>query len=174
MDIKQKRRYIYSLGRKCGLVDDGNKQDSLHDFVYQLTLKESISELNDKQADIVIRQLQANLNAITEPMDDNGPTSYISYKQISKIFGLMYELAALSPSDVPVKERLCGIIAKELKIKVNPKQDIFKGWAERDGAQLIDTIKRYIRAEKRRKERADEQARLSADTSSDRHTSRNS
>lgn len=65
MDIKQKRRYIYSLGRKCGLVDDGNKSDDLHGFVYQLTLKESISELNDEQADIVIKQLQANLRAIT-------------------------------------------------------------------------------------------------------------
>lgn len=48
MDIKQKRRYIYSLGRKCGLVEDGNKSDDLHGFVYQLTLKESISELNDE------------------------------------------------------------------------------------------------------------------------------
>ena len=52
MDIKQKRRYIYSLGRKCGLVDDGNKSDDLHGFVYQLTLKESISELNDEQVGI--------------------------------------------------------------------------------------------------------------------------
>lgn len=107
MDIKQKRRYIYSLGRKCGLVDDGNKSDDLHGFVYQLTLKESISELNDEQADIVIRQLQANLRAITPEVK-----AYISNAQISKIFGLMYEFAKLSPSAVTVKERLCGIIKK--------------------------------------------------------------
>lgn len=150
MDIKQKRRYIYVLGRKCGLVDDGNKQDSLHDFVYQLTLRESISELNDEQADIVIRQLQANLRAITPEVK-----AYISNAQISKIFGLMYELANLSPSDVAVKDRLCGIIKKELNLTVNPKYDIFKGFSERQGAELIDTIKRYVRAEKRRKERAD-------------------
>ena len=99
MDIKQKRRYIYSLGRKCGLVDDGNKSDDLHGFVYQLTLKESISELNDEQADIVIRQLQANLRAITPEVK-----AYISNAQIGKIFGLMYELAKLSPSDVTVKD----------------------------------------------------------------------
>lgn len=109
MDIKQKRRYIYSLGRKCGLVDDGNKSDDLHGFVYQLTLKESISELNDEQADIVIRQLQANLRAITPEVK-----AYISNAQISKIFGLMYEFAKLSPSAVTVKERLCGIIKKSL------------------------------------------------------------
>ena len=93
MDIKQKRRYIYSLGRKCGLVDDGNKSDDLHGFVYQLTLKESISELNDEQADIVIKQLQANLRAITPEVK-----AYISNAQIGKIFGLMYEFAKLSPS----------------------------------------------------------------------------
>ena len=150
MDIKQKRRYIYSLGRKCGLVDDGNKSDDLHGFVYQLTLKESISEMNDEQADIVIKQLQANLRAITPEVK-----AYISNAQIGKIFGLMYEFAKLSPSAVTVKERLCGIIKKELGITVNPKYDIFKGFSERQGAELIDTIKRYVRAEKRRKERTD-------------------
>ena len=134
MDIKQKRRYIYSLGRKCGLVDDGNKSDDLHGFVYQLTLKESISELNDEQADIVIKQLQANLRAITPEVK-----AYISNAQISKIFGLMYELAKLSPSDVTVKDRLCGIIKKELGVTVNPKYDIFKGFsAARSGADRYD------------------------------------
>ena len=49
----------------------------------------------------------------------------------------------------------CGIIKKELGITVNPKYDIFKGFSERQGAELIDTIKRYVRAEKRRKERTD-------------------
>ena len=67
----------------------------------------------------------------------------------------MYEFAKLSPSAVTVKERLCGIIKKELGITVNPKYDIFKGFSERQGAELIDTIKRYVRAEKRRKERTD-------------------
>ena len=149
MDIKQKRRYIYSLGRQCNLVDDGNKSDDLHSFVYQLTLKESISELDDKQADIVISQLRANLKAITSSKET--PKAYISSYQISKIFGLMYELASASPSDVSIKERLCGIILKELNLKINPKTDIFKGFSERQGAQLIDSIKRYIRAAKKKR-----------------------
>ena len=88
MDIKQKRRYIYSLGRKCGLVDDGNKSDDLHGFVYQLTLKESISELNDEQADIVIKQLQANLRAITPEVK-----AYISNAQIEHLTGTQAEIA---------------------------------------------------------------------------------
>lgn len=94
--------------------------------------------------------MQANLRAIAPEVK-----AYISNAQIGKIFGLMYELAKLSPSDVTVKDRLCGIIKKELGVTVNPKYDIFKGFSERQGAVLIDTIKRYVRAEKRRKERAD-------------------
>lgn len=123
-----------------------------HTFVsvYSADIAVPEHKLNDEQADIVIRQLQANLRAITPEVK-----AYISNAQISKIFGLMYEFAKLSPSAVTVKERLCGIIKKELGITVNPKYDIFKGFSERQGAELIDTIKRYVRAEKRRKERTD-------------------
>ncbi len=57
----------------------------------------------------------------------------------------MYELATLSSSTAKVKDKLCGIIQKELGIKVDPSTDIFKGFSERQGAKLIDAIKRYVR-----------------------------
>ena len=63
---------------------------------------------------------------------------------------MMYELAQLSPSDATVKARLCGIISKELNIKVNPRKDIFKGFSERQGAALIESIKIYLRSAKRK------------------------
>lgn len=149
MDIKQKRQHIYSLGRKCGLVEDGDKRDNLHSFVFQLTARTSISDLDDAQADIVIKQLRRNLKAITPDVK-----AYISRGQSAKIFQLMYELAEISPSDVPIRDRLCGVIQRELGIKVDPSKDIFRGFSAAQGSRLIDAIKRYIRAAKRKAERA--------------------
>ena len=142
---KKQIQMIYVIGNKCGLVEPGSKDDDLHNFVCQLTGKMSVKELTEQQAAIVIRQLRASEKAITEE-----PAAFISELQIKKIFGMMYELAEISPSEVSVKERLCGIIFKELCVKANPKRDIFRGMSERQGAALIEAIKRYIRSAKRK------------------------
>ena len=142
---KKQIQLIYVIGTKCGLVEQGNKQDNLHNLVYQLTEKESISELTEEQAAAVISRLKDE-----EIAADEQAKAFISEAQIKKIFGLMYELAALSPSDAKVKDRLCGIIHKELGIKVNPRTDIFKGFSERQGAALIEALKRYIRQVKKK------------------------
>lgn len=141
---------IYVIGAKCGLVERGNKQDNLHTLIYQLTEKESVSELTEEQAAAVIRRLKSEEAAVIAA--DEQVKAFISEAQIKKIFGLMYELAALSPSEVKVKDRLCGIIQKELGLKVNPRTDIFNGFSERQGAKLIDAIKRYVRQAKRKGE----------------------
>lgn len=142
---KKQIQLIYVIGTKCGLVEQGNKQDNLHNLVYQLTEKESISELTEEQAAAVISRLKDE-----ETAADEQAKAFISEAQIKKIFGMMYELAALSPSDAKVKDRLCGIIHKELGIKVNPRTDIFKGFSERQGAALIEALKRYIRQAKKK------------------------
>ena len=142
---KKQIQLIYVIAAKCGLVERGNKQDNLHCLVYQLTEKESISELTEEQAAAVISRLKDE-----ETAADEQAKAFISEAQIKKIFGMMYELAALSPSDVKVKDRLCGIIHKELGIKVNPRTDIFKGFSERQGAALIEALKRYIRQTKKK------------------------
>lgn len=143
---KKQIQCIYVIAAKCGLVERGNKEDNLHNLVYQLTEKESISELTEDQAAAVIRRLKDEEASAA----DEQAKAYISEAQIKKIFGLAYELAALSPSDAKVKDRLCGIIFKELGIKVNPRTDIFKGFSERQGAALIDALKRYVRSAKRK------------------------
>lgn len=143
---KKQIQCIYVIAAKCGLVERGNKQDNLHNLVYQLTKKESISELTEQQAAAVIRRLKEEEASAA----DAEAKAYISEAQIKKVFGLMYELAAVSPSEAKVKDRLCGIISKELGIKVNPKNDIFKGFSERQGAKLIDALKRYVRSAKRK------------------------
>ncbi len=145
---KKQIQLIYIIGAKCGLVERGNKQDNLHSLIYQLTEKESVSELTEEQAAAVIRRLKSEEESVNAA--DGEAKAFISEAQIKKIFGLMYELAALSPSTAKVKDRLCGIIQKELGIKVDPRTDIFKGFSERQGAKLIDAIKRYVRQAKRK------------------------
>lgn len=145
---KKQIQAIYVIGAKCGLVERGNKQDNLHNLIYQLTEKESVSELTEEQAAAVIGRLKDEEASVT--VADEQTKAFISEAQIKKIFGLMYELAELSPSEAKVKDRLCGIIQKEIGIKVNPRTDIFKGFSERQGAALIDAIKRYIRQAKRK------------------------
>lgn len=143
---KKQIQCIYVIAAKCGLVERGNREDNLHNLVYQLTEKESISELTEDQAAAVIRRLK---DVETDAADEEAK-AYISEAQIKKIFGLAYELAAVSPSEVKVKNRLCGIISKELGIKVNPRSDIFKGFSERQGAKLIDALKRYVKSAKKK------------------------
>lgn len=143
---KKQIQCIYVIAAKCGLVERGNKEDNLHNLVYQLTEKESISELTEEQAAAVIRRLKDEEASVA----DEVAKAYISQAQIKKIFGLAYELAALSPYEAKVKDRLCGIISKELGIKVNPRNDIFKGFSERQGANLIDALKRYVRSAKKK------------------------
>ena len=145
---KKQIQAIYVIGAKCGLVERGNKQDNLHTLIYQLTEKESVSELTEEQAAAVIRRLKSEEASVIAA--DEQVKAFISEAQIMKIFGLMYELADLLPSEAKVKDRLCGIIQKELRIKVNPRSDIFKGFSERQGAKLIDAIKRYVRQAKRK------------------------
>ena len=140
-------KLIYVLAGKQGLVERGNDNDNLHNIVYQTTGIEHVSKLTDEQATDVIARLQ-------EVVPDNAD-AYISELQIKKIFGMMYELSKISPSTATVKERLCGIINKTLDINVNPKADIFKGFSERQGAALIEALKRYIRSAKRKGRKAD-------------------
>lgn len=147
---KKQIQAIYVIGAKCGLVERGNKQDNLHNLIYQLTEKESVSELTEEQAAAVISRLKSEEAAVIAA--DEQVKAFISEAQIKKIFGLMYELAALSPSQAKVKDRLCGIIQKELELKVNPRSDIFRGFSERQGARLIDALKRYVRQAKRKGE----------------------
>jgi len=147
---KKQIQAIYVIGAKCGLVERGNKQDNLHNLIYQLTEKESVSELTEEQAAAVISRLKSEEAAVIAA--DEQIKAFISEAQIKKIFGLMYELAALSPSQAKIKDRLCGIIQKELGLKVNPRSDIFRGFSERQGARLIDALKRYVRQAKRKGE----------------------
>ena len=62
---------------------------------------------------------------------------------------LLYDLAKLSPSAVPVGERMAGIVRKVLQEDPCPGHPL--NWVKReDGAKLIETLKRYLRNAKRK------------------------
>ena len=61
----------------------------------------------------------------------------------------MYDLAKLSPSAVPVGERMAGIVRKVLQEDPCPGHPL--NWVKReDGAKLIEALKRYLRNTKRK------------------------
>jgi len=87
--------------------------------------KLSVSDLSDDEAHGVIKQLYHYLEAIKgtpeEPAAPIGAGEFITKQQISKAFGLIYELQGLDhePSGASVKQRLAGIIKKVPGIDVN-------------------------------------------------------
>jgi len=157
MADKALNRKIHALGARCGLKEVGNPKDNLHNFVWQFTGKLSVSDLSDDEAHGVIKQLYHYLEAIKgtpeEPAAPVGAGEFITKQQISKVFGLIYELQGLDhePSGASVKQRLAGIIKKVSGIDVNLRGDIFKGITFQQGEQIIEEIKRYVRSAKRKK-----------------------
>ncbi|MFR9194048.1 MAG: phage protein GemA/Gp16 family protein [Ruminococcus sp.] len=66
---------------------------------------------------------------------------------------LLYDLAKLSPSAVPVGERMAGIVRKVLQEDPCPGHPL--NWVKReDGAKLIEALKRYLRNAKRKAAKA--------------------
>ena len=147
---------IYGLGTKCGLYEKGNPRDNLHNFVWQLTQKLSIKELTEEEAARVIRHLYDNLRAVQaekeNPIAPEGSRGFITKQQISKAFGLTYELQGLDKevSTATAKQRLAGVMKKVLGVTVNQNGDIFKGLSFEQGEKIIEELKRYVRSGKRK------------------------
>ena len=144
---KQQIQRIYALGSVAGLVEPGNKHDNLHAFVYQLTGKTSVREVDVSQFAGLEKALKANVKAVNPPVE---PKAWISKEQIKKCFGLMYTIQKLSPSKATVKERLAGAMKKALDIDVDIGKDIFWGLSEEQGSTLIEMLKRYARSAERK------------------------
>ncbi len=145
---------IYALGDQCGLLDrDLGADDNLHLWIKQWSRKDHISELTEKQADFIIaRLIDYKENVCPERPAE---TENITGEQQSLCFRLMYKLAQLSPSDTDVRERLRGLICKVVKRESRSDGDIFYKVTRSEGAQIIETLKRMIRSEERKKKRGD-------------------
>lgn len=171
---------IYALGAKCGLLDrERGNDDDLHLWIKQWSQKDHISELTEKQADFIIARLIDYQNNVCPPKPPvalgcgasvrrfgaTAPTSmlasereFITDEQKKFCFSLAYKLAKLSPSEAEVRERLRGLICKVTDRNIKTDGDIFYKVTRSEGTQIIETLKRMIRSEERKKERGDKNA----------------
>lgn len=141
---------IYALGAKCGLLDRSRgTDDDLHLWIKQLSLKDHISELTEKQADFIISRL-ADYCANVCPQKIS-KIEEITEEQKKFCFRLAYKLAEVSPSDADVRERLRGIISKSIGKKIHTDGDIFYNVTRDQGAKIIEFLKRIIRSEERKR-----------------------
>ncbi|MGL4549113.1 regulatory protein GemA [Eubacterium aggregans] len=154
---KEQTRRIYALGALTGLLESGNKEDALHDFVNLVTGKTSITSLTQTQARQVIAELgklprKGKRQPKAAPADAPGK---MTFAQQQKAWALMYDLIKLDPSAATPAECMAGAIKHSAKVDV-PVNGL--GFAENpfvwltaaQGHQLIKTLKRYVASAKRR------------------------
>lgn len=153
MANKEQIKKIYALGAVCGMLDNSRGvEDDLHLWVRQWVPDvKHISELTDKKADFIIERLQdfsRGMKSMKAPLR-------MSEAQKNKAFSLTYRLAELSPSQVPVRDRLAGVIAQVTGREVSTKGSIFAKCTSEDGNKIIETLKRYVLTEERKKVRGE-------------------
>ena len=153
MAAKEKTRTIYRIGAVSGLVDNSRgTEDDLHLWVRQwVPDNEHISDLTDEQADFIIERLREYSRGLKSMKQ----SERMSEEQKNKAFSLTYRLAQLSPSNVPVRERLAGVVTQVTGRKANLRGGIFAGCSSEDGRNIIETLKRYVNTEERKKKRGD-------------------
>lgn len=133
---KGQTQTLYSLAAVLGLVESGNKEDPFHMIVYRISGKTSVREQRPKKK-TASPEYPGKMTA--------GQKAYA--------WRLLYDLAKLSPSAVPVGERMAGIVRKVLQEDPCPGHPL--NWVKReDGAKLIEALKRYLRNAKRKAAKA--------------------
>ena len=132
---KGQTQTLYSLAAVLGLVESGNKEDPFHMIVYRISGKTSGEQRPKKKT--ASPEYPGKMTA--------GQKAYA--------WRLLYDLAKLSPSAVPVGERMAGIVRKVLQEAPCPGHPL--NWVKReDGAKLIEALKRYLRNAKRKAAKA--------------------
>ncbi|MDL2217399.1 DUF1018 domain-containing protein [Christensenellaceae bacterium OttesenSCG-928-M15] len=150
---KQEIKRIYALGAGAGLLDRDSRDDLLHDVVYTLTAKESISALTQEEFRRVERELlnKYKLGNHQAPLKKREPKSHaetpggITADQQCKVWALMYALRDLDGPGrkAALGERLCGIIRKQLHRDCTPEQP-FRFVTQADGWRLIEAVKGMV------------------------------
>lgn len=148
MATKEQKKKIYALGAKCGMLDSSRgADDELHLWVQQwYPDKLHVSDLSENQADFIIKRLEDFLHGLRGAK----APERMSEEQKNKAFRLTYLLAELSPSDICVRDRLAGVVAKVKNREVKTNGGIFAGCSAADGSEIIEALKRYIETEKRK------------------------
>lgn len=159
MTKSQRTQRIYALGARLGLLENGNKDDLLHNLVFRLTGKDRIRDLNESEAKAVINDMISqlkidNLDGPPHPHHQHESVpGMISAGQQKMVWKLMYQLRDLDieKSSASLGSRLCSIIKKELHTDSTPEKP-FKWINHGQGCKLIEVLKKYVLSAQRRKE----------------------
>lgn len=149
MATREQIRRIYVLGAAAGLLDrSAGNDDNLHLWIKQFSLKDHISELNEQQADFIIKRLE-EYRAQVAPLPE-----LVTGEQQNMCFRLIYRIAEISPSDVKPRERLRGVISKVTGRDIRPDRDIFHKVTRAEGSEIIEMLKRILRSEQNKLKRS--------------------
>lgn len=137
MISKNEIRKLYAVASGLGLVGRDH-DDDLHLIIYNMFKKESVKDLTENQYKKVLRYLDNLTNSTKNGM--------ITSKQKQYVNTLMQKLAKISPSKVPINDRLAGIVHKHLNMTAIPQNPLI--WVTKKQAQkLIVVLKDYIEFE---------------------------
>lgn len=159
MTQAQRTQRIYALGSRLGLLENGNKDDLLHNLVFRLTGKKHISSLNEAEYKTVINDMytQMKIDNYEEPPHPKpkyeAVPGMMSIGQQKMVWKLMYQLKEydIVSSKAALGDRLCSVIKKELHSDSTAKEP-FRWLTYKQGSKLIEILKKYISSAKRRKE----------------------
>lgn len=147
---------IYAIGNALGIAESGCREDDLHVLVCGTTGKASIRGLSYEEADAVISKLEQQQGIVSPPKRKRKDKKHLAVPggitegQQRKVWALMYDLKKCDaePNSIPVGERLCGIIRKELKVECLARNPFV--WLDFSaGNKLIEVLKNYVSNAKR-------------------------
>ena len=159
---KEQIKRIYALGSGLGIMEHNNKDDCLHELVFSLTNKSSISELTQAEFKTVESSLLSKFKLVNhktplkkkqEPKgqpEKKVKSGAMTARQQSLAWRYIYRLMELdTKSTATAGERMCGAIKKILSIDANIKEPFV--WVDqKKGSQLLEVLKKYVvSAEKR-------------------------
>ena len=145
----QQMRTIYAISRSLGIDNE-----ELHCLVEGVTGLASIKALSEAQAEMVVAELKTRQKAqgIAPRAKSTAPKASrpggITSRQQAKVWALIGELEKLGtgPAKGTHRDRLCGVIKKELGMDAPPSNP-FAWVTMKQGIQLIDALKRYVEHE---------------------------
>lgn len=164
----EKRRTIYGMATQLGIYDKNNKDDDLHVIVYRVTGKESLGQLTEKEASLVIRELVKLKGGRTVKQSRNSPPGekeksrhrpgMINPGQQKAVWFYMYRLEEfdVKESQISRADRLCAIIKKYLHIDTVAR-DPFRFVSFEGGSTLIEVLKKMLRYEERKAKKSPQQ-----------------
>lgn len=164
---KEQIKRVYALASGLGILESNNKNDMLHQLVFSVTGKESVSKLTDTefkklQGELIERMKLSNLEAPLKTKKDKPKAKapedvpdMMTQAQQNLAWRMIYRLQELdeTESSATVGDRMMGAIQKILNITVNAKSP-FKWVSFEQGAKLIETLKRYVRNAERKAKKA--------------------